>query len=406
MELVSRRAGKGDIGAQITYALGTPPATSQIARTHMPLSYPLPDVRDGLSLVHRRVLLSMRDAGIVPGGSYRKSVTIVRDVFKRYRPKARDSAYRALVAMLQSFTSRYPLIEGHGNFGSIDGDPPAPPPYTEVRLSRIAGEMLADTQCDVERTEPSVLGAAVPNLLINGSAGSPPNTLTNIPPHNLREVVSAAIVLIDHPEATPTDLRALVPGPDFPTGALIDGLGIREYQETGRGRLTVRARARIERDAVSGQPRIVITQIPYGIDAPTIEIGIAEEVRAERLVGITDLRNESVSEEMRIMVILESDVSPDWVLQQLYEHTAMQTTLDVQMTALVPQPGTEALVPTVLTMKEMLEHFIAHRHAVLSRRPGADLHSKEQRLRLIRDDLMRIADTYGDRRRTEIRGER
>jgi DNA gyrase subunit A len=250
-----------------------------------------------------------------------------------------------------------------------------------------------------------VLGASIPNLIVNGSANSPPNTLTNIPPHNLREVVSAAIFLIDHPEAKAGDLRWFIPGPDFPTGALILGHdGIKAYQETGRGRLTVRARVEIEPDEVSHRPRIVITELPYGISPATVELEIAEMVRGGRLDGITDLRNESDRDGMRVVVVLERDISPQLLLPQLYERTAMQTYVDVQMTALVPQPETGVLVPSVLTLKQLLEHFIAHRDAVIARRAGADLHSREQRMRLIKDDLARIADAYGDRRRTEIRG--
>jgi DNA gyrase subunit A len=371
------------------------------------MSHPLPDVRDGLSLVHRRVLLAMRDAGLAPGWSYKRSVTIVRDVFKRFRPRARDSAYDALVSMVQEFTSRYPLIEGNGNFGSIDGDPAASPPYTEVGFSPIAGEMLADIDRGDGSTEPGVLGAAFPNLIVNGSAGCPPSTLTNIPPHNLREVVRAAIFLIDHPDATASDLCSLVTGPDFPTGAVIDGSdGIREYQETGRGRVTVRARVEIEPDEVSHRSRIVVTEIPYGIRVEPIEVGIATLVRGGRIEGITDLHNESTQDEMRIVVTLKRDVLPQPLLQQLYELTPLETTIDVNMTALVPQPETGALIPSVLTMKELLARFIAHRHATIAQRSGPDLPSTEQRIRLIKDDLTRIADAYGDRRRTEIRGER
>jgi DNA gyrase subunit A len=271
-------------------------------------------------------------------------------------------------------------------------------------LTRIAAELLADTDPADGSTEAGVLGAAVPNLIINGSANCPPSQVINIPPHNLREVVRAATFLIDHPDATASDLVALIPGPDFPTGAIIYGTnGITEYLETGHGRLTVRARATIESDEVSNTSHIVVTEIPYWVTVPAVEIGIAEAVRDQRLNGITDLRNESSNDGMRIVVTLKRDVSPGPLLQQLCERTAMQTILEVRMAALVPEPETGALLPRVLPMKELLEHFIAHRYAVIARRAGADFHSKEQRVRLIKEDLTRIADVYGDDRRTEIR---
>jgi DNA gyrase subunit A len=253
-----------------------------------------------------------------------------------------------------------------------------------------------------------VLGGAIPNLLVNGTAASPPNAVTNIPPHNLREVVSAAILLIDHPGATPGDLRALIPGPDFPTGALILGQGgLKEYQETGHGRLTMRARTIIENDELVNRPRIVITEVPYGIAPFSLTNEIANEVRDRRIDSISDLRFERTRDEVRISITLKRDASPERLLQQLYERTAMQTTLDVQMTALVPQPEIGALVSSAVTLKELLEHFIAHRHAVIARRlqadgTSADLGSREKRMRLIKDDLTRIAEIYGDDRRTEI----
>lgn len=365
------------------------------------MSHALPDVRDGLPLVYRRLLLAMSDAGVVPGGPYKKSVTIVRDVFKRFRPRVRDSAYDALVAMVQGFTFRYPLIEGHGNFGSIEGDGAAAPPYTEVRLLPIAAEVLADTDRGDGLTEPSALGSAVPNLLLNGSAGAARNATTNIPPHNLREVVSAAIVLIDHPDATASELRALIPGPDFPTGGSIHGRdGIAEYQETGRGRITVRARAVIENDEWLNQTRIVVTHLPYGICLAPLAEDIASLVRDKRLDGISDLRNESGRDELRLVMVLRRDTPPQPVLDQLYVRTPMQTTIDVNMAALVPEPETGLLVPRVLTLKELLEHFIAHRHAVVAARAAID--SKPKRMELIKDELRRIADAYGDKRRTAI----
>jgi DNA gyrase subunit A len=354
------------------------------------------------------MLLAMRDAGVLPGGSYRRSATILRDVFKPLRPRARDSAYDAVVAMVQDFTFRYPLIEGQGNFGSISGDPAGAPQYTEVRLSPIAGELVSETDRADGSAEPGVLGAAAPNLIINGSAAWPPNTLTNIPPHNLREVVSAAIFLMDHPDATPSDLRALIPGPDFPTGASIyEDDGIREYQETGRGRLITRARATIEKDEASDRSRIVVTELPYGITDTSLVEDIAQMIRARTLDGIGDLHFESSRDGVCLVMILKPDVSPHWLLHELYERTDMQTYFDVNMTALVPQPATGALVPSNLTLKEMLEHFIAHRHAVVARRieadgGRADLASREKRMHLIKDDLTRIAEVYGDDRRTQI----
>jgi DNA gyrase subunit A len=381
-------------------------------RTHRVSSHALPDVRDGLLLVHRRVLLAMSGAGLIPGGPSRKSVAIVRDVHKRFQPRARGSAYDALIAMVQDFTCRYPLIEGLGNFGSIEGDPAAAPAYTEARLSPIATQLLADTDHGEGSAEPDALGGAVPNLIINGSSAATPNPATNIPPHNLREVVNAAIFLIDHPDAAADELHALVPGPDFPTGAAIFGrAGIAEYQKTGRGRITVRARAVIESDEEPNKARIVVTNIPSGVVVAPLLENIADLVRNKLLDGITDLRNESRRDEMCLVIGCKRDTSPHRVLDQLYERTAMQTTIDVNMAALVPEPETGLLLPRVLTLKELLEHFIAHRDAVIARRIGADstsaghaalLDSRPMRMGLIKDDLKQIADAYGDERRTTI----
>jgi DNA gyrase subunit A len=347
------------------------------------VSRALPDVRDGLKPVHRRVLYAMNELGLVPGRPYKKSATVVGDVLGKYHPHGDTSVYDALVRMVQDFSLRYPLVDGQGNFGSVDGDPPAAYRYTEARLTRIAMEMLADIDkatvdfapnFDDRLQEPKVLPSGIPNLIVNGSAGIAVGMATNIPPHNLREVVNAIGILIDNPEATAGELRRHIKGPDFPTGGYIYGkAGIKEYQESGRGRIVMRARAVIEEKESSNKSQIVVTEIPYQVNKARLVETIAELVRDKKMDGISDLRDESDRDGMRVVIELKRDAIPRVVLNQLYKHTQMQATFGVIMLALVPDAGTKQLVPKVMGLKEILEHFIAHRHDVIVKRTQFDL---------------------------------
>src|SRR5512146_153640 len=363
------------------------------------VSRALPDVRDGLKPVHRRVLYSMFDTGLVPGRPYKKAATVVGDVLGKYHPHGDSSVYDALVRMVQDFSLRYPLIDGQGNFGSVEGDPAAAYRYTEARLMAIAMEMLADIDkntvdfvpnFDDHLQEPSVLPSGIPNLVVNGSSGIAVGMATNIPPHNLREVVSAIIHIIDNPEATPGDIRKFVKGPDFPTGGYIYGrAGIKDYQETGRCRIVMCARAVIEEKESSNKSQIVITEIPYQVNSAKLIENIADLVRDKKLDGISDLRNESDKDGMRIVIELKRDAIPRVVLNQLYKHTAMQSTFGVIMLALVPDAATGSLVPKVMPLKEVLEHYIDHRHQVIVRRTQFDLDKALEREHIL--DGLKIA---------------
>jgi len=347
------------------------------------VSRALPDVRDGLKPVHRRVLYSMFDTGLVPGRPYKKCATVVGDVLGKYHPHGDSSVYDALVRMVQDFSLRYPLIDGQGNFGSVEGDPAAAYRYTESRLMAIAMELLADIDkntvdfipnFDDHLEEPSVLPAGIPNLVVNGSSGIAVGMATNIPPHNLKEVIQAVVHLIDNPDAQMGDLKKFIKGPDFPTGGYIYGrAGIKDYQETGRGRIVMRARAVIEEKESSNKSQIVVTEIPYQVNSAKLIENIADLVRDKKLEGISDLRNESDKDGMRIVIELKRDAIPRVVLNQLYKHTAMQSTFGVIMLALVPDARTGSLVPKVMALKEVLEHYIAHRHTVIVRRTQFEL---------------------------------
>ncbi|HEX5438500.1 MAG TPA: DNA gyrase subunit A [Gemmatimonadaceae bacterium] len=348
------------------------------------VSRALPDVRDGLKPVHRRVLYAMNELGLVPGRPYKKSATVVGDVLGKYHPHGDASVYDALVRMVQDFSLRYPLVDGQGNYGTVDGDPAAAYRYTEARLTPMAMEMLADIDkntvdfapnFDDHLQEPTVLPSGIPNLIVNGSSGIAVGMATNIPPHNLRESVSAVVHLIDHPEATTGDLRRFIKGPDFPTGAYIYGReGIRDYQETGRGRIVMRARAVIEERESSGKSQIVITELPYQVNKKTLVESIAQLVRDKKLDGISDLRDESSQREgIRVVIELKRDAIPRVVLNQLYKRTAMQATFGVIMLAVVPDPATRQLVPQIMGIKAVLQHFIDHRHEVIVRRTQFDL---------------------------------
>src|SRR5918998_905473 len=347
------------------------------------VSRALPDVRDGLKPVHRRILYAMNELGLVPGRAYKKSATVVGDVLGKYHPHGDSSVYDALVRMVQEFSLRYPLVDGQGNFGSVDGDSAAAYRYTEARLTRISMEMLADIDkatvdftpnFDDRLLEPKVLPAAVPNLLVNGSSGIAVGMATNIPPHNLKEVAAALTAMIDDPEISPTDIRKLVKGPDFPTGGYIYGrAGIKDYQETGRGRIVMRARAVIEEKESSGKSQIVINELPYQVNKARLVEQIAELVRDKKLEGISDLRDESDRDGMRVVIELKRDAIPRVVLNQLYKHTTMQTTFGVIMLALVPDAQTGRLVPKVMALRETIDHYITHRHDVIVRRAQFEL---------------------------------
>jgi DNA gyrase subunit A len=347
------------------------------------VSRALPDVRDGLKPVHRRVLYAMNELGLTPGRPFKKSATVVGDVLGKYHPHGDSSVYDALVRMVQEFSLRYPLVDGQGNFGSIEGDSAAAYRYTEARLTQIAVDMLADIDkntvdfapnFDDRLQEPKVLPSSFPNLLVNGSSGIAVGMATNIPPHNLREIVAATIALIDNPELEAADLRKYVKGPDFPTGGFIYGrAGIKDYQETGRGKIVMRARAMIEEKESNGRSQIVITEVPYQVNPIRIVEAIVELVKEKKLEGISDLRNESDKDGMRIVVELKRDAIPRVVLNQMYKHTQMQTSFGVIMLALVPDPTTRQLVPKVMPLKDVLGHYIAHRHEVIVRRTQFDL---------------------------------
>jgi len=347
------------------------------------VSRALPDVRDGLKPVHRRVLYAMNELGLVPGRPYKKCATVVGDVLGKYHPHGDQSVYDALVRMVQDFSLRYPLVDGQGNFGSVEGDPAAAYRYTEAKLSPIAMELLADLDkntvdfvpnFDDRLEEPGVMPSGMPNLIVNGSSGIAVGMATNIPPHNLRETINAIIHLIDHPDATAGDLRKFIKGPDFPTGGYIYGKqGIKDYQETGRGRIVVRARAVIEEKESSNKSQIVITEIPYQVNSARLLENIAELVRDKKLEGISDLRNESDRDGLRMVIELKRDAIPRVVLNQLYKHTQLQTTFGVIMLALVPDATTKRLVPKVMPLKEVLEHYVTHRHEVIVRRAQFEL---------------------------------
>src|ERR1017187_8607791 len=347
------------------------------------VSRALPDVRDGLKPVHRRVLYAMNELGLVPGRPYKKSATVVGDVLGKYHPHGDSSVYDALVRMVQDFSLRYPLVDGQGNFGSVDGDPAAAYRYTESRLTRIALEMLADIDkntvdfvpnFDDQREEPSVLPARLPNLLINGSSGIAVGMATNIPPHTLREVARAIAALVRNPDTTTDELLTHIKGPDFPTGAYIYGeAGIREAYETGRGRVVMRARVKIEENERTGKSALIITEIPYQVNKATLHTNIAELAMAKRVEGISGVRDESDREGMRLVVELKRDAIAQVVLNGLYKHTAMQSTFGVINLALVNG------APKVMSLKEMLQHFISHRHTIIVRRTEFDIAEAKKR---------------------------
>ncbi len=343
----------------------------------------LPDVRDGLKPVHRRILYAMNELGLIPGRPYKKSATVVGDVLGKYHPHGDTAVYDSLVRMVQDFSLRYPLIDGQGNFGSVDGDSAAAYRYTEARLTPLALALLSDIDentvdfspnFDDRLEEPTVLPATFPNLLVNGSSGIAVGMATNIPPHNLGEVVDAIRHLIDDPDCDVGSLRENIHGPDFPTGGYIYGRdGIKECYETGRGRIIMRARARIEERESSGRSQIVITEIPFQVNKSRLVEQIADLVRAKRVTDISDLRDESDRDGMRVVVELKRDANPTIVLNQLYKHTQMQATFGSIMLALVGG------VPRVMNLKELLQPFVDHRHEVVTRRTEFEREQAEAR---------------------------
>jgi DNA gyrase subunit A len=336
----------------------------------------LPDVRDGLKPVHRRILYAMSEAGLSPGRAYKKSATVVGDVLGKYHPHGDLAVYDSMVRMVQSFSLRYPLVDGQGNFGSVDGDRAAAYRYTEARLTNLAMELLADIDKDtVDFTpnfdgsimEPSVLPSKAPNLLINGSSGIAVGMATNIPPHNLREVVAATQALVDNPDLPQEELEDLVKGPDFPTGGFVCGTeGIRDAYREGRGRIVMRARADIE-NIDANTERIVVTEIPFMVNKSRLIEQIAQLVRDKKLNDIRDLRDESDRDGMRVVIELKRDAVPQIVLNQLYKHTQMQSTFGTILLALVDGQ------PKIMSLREILQHFIAHRLRVIVRRSEYDL---------------------------------
>ena len=350
------------------------------------ISRALPDVRDGLKPVQRRILYAMFGEGATAGTRYKKCAAFVGQVMKLYHPHGDVSIYDAMVRMAQPFSLRYPLIDGQGNFGSVDGDPPAAMRYTESRLSRISDEMLADINkntvdfeenYDGTEQQPTVLPARIPNLLINGATGIAVGMTTNIPPHNLREVAAAVNHLIDNPDATSEDLNGFVKGPDFPTGGIIMGTdGIKSAYATGHGRIVVRARHRFE-EAANGRERIIVDELPYAVNKANLVAKIAELVSDRKLEGIADLTDESDRDGMRIVIELKRDARPFTVLNNLYKHTALQHSFGVIMLALVDNR------PVVLGLKQVLQHFIDHRRTVIVRRTRHDLEQAQERAHIL-----------------------
>lgn len=346
----------------------------------------LPDVRDGLKPVHRRILYAMQEAGMTSGKPYKKSARIVGEVLGKYHPHGDTSVYDAIVRMAQDFSIRYLLADGHGNFGSVDGDPAAAMRYTEVRMSKVSELMLADIEketvdfvpnYDESLQEPQVLPAKFPQLLVNGSAGIAVGMATNIPPHNMREVIDGTLMLIDNPDATIEELMTVIKGPDFPTGALIMGTdGIKDAYLTGRGLIKMRAKAHIETLA-NGKPRIIVTELPYQVNKARLVEKIAELVRDKEIDGITDLRDESDRDGMSVVIELRKDSNPQVVLNQLYKHTQLQESFGAIILALVDGR------PRVLNLKEMLHYYIKHQEDVITRRTRFELAKAEARAHIL-----------------------
>jgi len=370
----------------------------------------LPDVRDGLKPVHRRILHSMNELGVFPDKQHRKSARIVGDVLGKYHPHGDSAVYDAMVRLAQDFSIRCPLIDGHGNFGSVDGDSAAAMRYTEARLSKIAMEMLRDINKDTvdfvdnfdgTEKEPSVLPSRFPNLLVNGSSGIAVGMATNIPPHNLGEVIDGTVMLIDNPDATVKDLMTKIKGPDFPTAGIILGKeGIRQAYETGKGKIKVRAKAEIEEE--KGRQRIIVTELPYQVNKAKLIEDIANLVKEKRIEGISDLRDESDRHGMRIVIELKRDANANVVLNLLYKHTKMQDTFGAIMLALVDGE------PRHLNLKEILHYYIEFQKDVIKRRTKFDLDKAEARahilegLRIALDNIDEVISIIRGSKNTDI----
>ncbi len=371
------------------------------------VSRALPDVRDGLKPVHRRILFGMSELGLTWNRPTKKCARIVGEVLGKYHPHGDAAVYDALVRMAQPFSMRYPLVDGQGNFGSVDGDSPAAMRYTEARMSRIAAEMLRDIEketvhfvpnFDDSLKEPGVLPAAIPALLINGASGIAVGMATNIPPHNLSEVCDAAVYLIDHPEASVEELMRIIQGPDFPTGAFILGRSeIRRAYETGRGVIKVRANAFVE-TSKSGKESIIITEIPYQVNKANLIEKIADLVKEKVIEGIADLRDESDKDGIRVVIELKRDAFPEVILNQLYAHTQLQDSYGIILLALVNG------VPKLLTLKEILQHFIDFRHEIVLKRTRFELREAEDRAHIL--EGLKIALDHIDEVIAIIRGSR
>jgi DNA gyrase subunit A len=350
------------------------------------VSRALPDVRDGLKPVHRRVLFGMHELGVAFNKSYKKSARIVGEVLGKYHPHGDTAVYDTMVRMVQDFSLRYPLVDGQGNFGSVDGDSPAAMRYTEARLDRIADEMLRDLDkntvdfapnFDDSLQEPTVLPSYLPNLLVNGSSGIAVGMATNIPPHNLNEIIDGLIVLIKNPEISSEKLMKYVTAPDFPTAGIIYGYeGVKEAYLTGRGRIIIRAKANVE-SLKNNRENIIITELPYQVNKANLIEKMADLIREGKISDISNIRDESDRDGMRVVIELKRDAQPSVVLNQLFKHTQMQTTFGVIMLALVNG------APKVLTLKEMMQHFIKHRMDVLIRRTKYDLDTAERRAHIL-----------------------
>ena len=348
----------------------------------------LPDVRDGLKPVHRRILYAMYEDGLTVDKPFKKSATCVGDVLGRYHPHGDASVYDALVRLAQDFSMRYPLVDGHGNFGSVDGDPPAAYRYTEARMSRLSDEMLRDIEKDTvdwdpnfdeTRKEPRVLPSRFPNLLVNGSSGIAVGMATNIPPHNLREVIGACICVLDNPEAQLSDLMQYVKGPDFPTRGIIMGRsGIRQAYATGRGRVVIRARHEFE-EFGKDRTRIVITEIPYQVNKRMLIKSMADQVEDKRLDGISDIRDESDRDGMRIVIELKRDANPQVVLNRLFAQTQLQTSFAINMLALVNNQSQ----PKILSLRHIIDEYLAFQEEIIIRRTRFDLKKAQERAHLL-----------------------
>lgn len=377
----------------------------------------LPDVRDGLKPVHRRILYTLYEDNLTADKPFKKSATCVGDVLGRYHPHGDVSVYDAMVRLAQNFSMRYPLIDGHGNFGSVDGDPPAAYRYTEARMSKISAEMLRDIDKDTVdwdpnfdeyRKEPRVLPSRFPNLLVNGSSGIAVGMATNIPPHNLTEVINACICVLENPEATLNDLMQHIKGPDFPTRGIIMGRsGIRQAYATGRGRVIVRARTEFEEYGRDKRTRIIVTELPYQVNKRQLIKNIADQVHEKRMEGISDLRDETDRNGMRIVIELKRDANPQVVLNRLFAQTAMQSSFSINMLALVNNQSQ----PRILSLRHILDEYLSFQEELIVRRTKFDLKKAEERAHLLEglllaqdniDEVIHIIRTSYDNARTRL----